>query len=258
MSYIRNTKGLLLNGYRNNLNKSLNILNIKNVASCNAILNKQPTRLFSSAPIAYAQQPTRFIVQDFGVFDDYIPIPKNEKPSLMTPEGRKLFLKNMRFSMGNLFGVGLVKMSVKGWKPKVFAEEAELLYKAMNEAYAKGDLETLQVISTPTYFQKMKSEIKGRTGRFEWNLEKRIEDPRVISVRVGRIADGLTLSQVVVKISNQQSLSAFDKRGKKVGSQEQNVEEYVVFQRMISSPDSNWQLYGKVIPKPLNQLLIKK
>ncbi|KAJ9049474.1 hypothetical protein DSO57_1024051 [Entomophthora muscae] len=227
------------------LNLRIPQIQVRDFTSCQASLSKSSN--------------IRFITEDYGVFDDFIPIPKADKPSLFTPEGRKLALRGMRHSAGNLFGIGMIKLSLKGWKPRVFVEEAEELYKRMNTAYASGDIETLQQICLPSFYQKMKGEIKERKGKFLWEHIETIEPSRLITARSGRLADSLTLSQVVVCLNTRQRVTSFDSRGSKIREPiTQDVREYYVFQRMISQKKSSWQVYGKISPKPLSMILAKK
>jgi predicted lipid-binding transport protein (Tim44 family) len=48
--------------------------------------------------------------------------------------------------------IGMLRMKQKDWRPKSFAQEAQEIYKTMNDAFAKGDRETLKVVCTPSMF----------------------------------------------------------------------------------------------------------
>lgn len=84
-----------------------------------------------------------------------------------------------------------------------FLPQSEEAYVTMNEAFANGDRVLLEELCTPSMYQKLKSQLKDRIGRYEWKYHGVIEKPQIVSVRQGQLA-GYVLVQIIVRLHTNQ------------------------------------------------------
>ncbi|KAF9974784.1 39S ribosomal protein L45, mitochondrial [Modicella reniformis] len=143
------------------------------------------------------------------------------------------------------------------WKMKDFGivgrflSESEEAYITLNEAFAKGDRNFLEEICTVSMYQKLKSQLKDRVGRYEWRYHGIIEKPKIVSIRQGQVG-GHVLIQIIVRLHSNQSMAVYDKKNRLMAGDLKKtvpVLEYIVFQRYITDPKDNWKILGKTAPK---------
>ncbi|ORY08320.1 Tim44-domain-containing protein [Basidiobolus meristosporus CBS 931.73] len=196
----------------------------------------------------------RVIIRDYGVLDDFVPLKRQDRPSLLSKKGWKVSMAHWKNTVLSTLGVGMVKFHVKGFKPKQFVQDAEELYNEMNTAFASGNLDVLKEVCTETMFAKLKAQMKGRSGTYKWFTKGEVEKPRLVTLRFGRLADKMILAQATVRIHSKQGMVVQNKKGQIIGGDRkktQDILEYIVLQRMISQPGTKWQIYCKVHEKPM-------
>ncbi|KAJ1969050.1 hypothetical protein H4R35_006251 [Dimargaris xerosporica] len=202
---------------------------------------------------SYASKPEdleRAILTDFGVVSNFVPVPRSQRPSLFTKLGFKYAVKNWRTSWATTLGIATLKSKLGSFTSAGFLDEAVSIYEIMNESFASGDRKLIQHVCVPVMASKLKSDIKKRSYTMEWQSHGQVEDPRVVSVVAGRLAEDIILAQATVRLHTKQSMTVYNKQHKVVSSNKDkpiSVLEYVVYQRIISSFDkSHWQIYGKL------------
>ncbi|KAJ1976993.1 hypothetical protein H4R34_003767 [Dimargaris verticillata] len=202
---------------------------------------------------SYASKPEdleRAILTDFGVVSNFVPVPRSQRPSILTKLGFKYAVKKWRTSWATTLGIATLKSKLGSFTTAGFLDEAVSIYEIMNEAFASGDRKLIQHVCVPVMASKLKSDIKKRTYTMEWQSHGQVEDPRVVSVVAGRLAEDIILAQATVRLHTKQSMTVYNKQRKVVSSNKDkpiSVLEYVVYQRIISSFDkSHWQIYGKM------------
>ncbi|KAJ1723351.1 hypothetical protein LPJ53_002299 [Coemansia erecta] len=196
-----------------------------------------------------------YVVNEFGLLSPYTPSPWSQQPSFFSAAGLRAVQNRVVEGARELFSLVTIKYYLSGWKSAEFAEQAEELYSAMNEAYAQGDLRSLESICLPTMYASLKNDIKKRNTNFEWRKVSSVTPAKSLQIRCGRLASDFTIGQVVVRIDQEQAAVPLSKRrgGAAAGaslSKPTHVTEYVVFQKIITDPASPWRIYGKMdVPK---------
>ncbi|RKP10614.1 Tim44-like domain-containing protein [Thamnocephalis sphaerospora] len=197
----------------------------------------------------------RLILREYGMIDDFVPLPRSKRPSLLSKVGFRSAVKHWKNLAATTFAIGTIRFQVKGWRPKPFAQEAQRVYEEMNDAFARGDREALREVCTEGMFSRVKNEIKNRVGTFRWACHGNVEPPRIVSARFGRLGENMMLAQVTVRMHTKQSMAVYNKKNQLIAGnpdQPQNILEYVVMQRVIGPGESEqWQIYGKVHEKPV-------
>lgn len=86
-----------------------------------------------------------------------------------------------------------------------------------------------------------------------WNLIQFLEAPRIVQIRGQDLMDRSNLfAQVTIRLYTQQTLAVYDRFGRLMHGSESTVKdvlEYVVFEKHITNPNSNWRIHGKIIPE---------
>lgn len=186
-------------------------------------------------------------IGDFGLISDYVPTPWSKRPSIFSSKGisdaKSSFLERSK----EIFGHLTIMWNLSGWKRASFATQAEELYNAMNESFARGDGRALDMLCFPNMASSLKKDVKRRKNNFDWEMVRSVEPAKVVSTRCARLTSDYVIGQVVVKIVQDQAVTPLksSRNGKQV-----RVKEYVVFQRVVSDPSAPWCVYGKLdVPK---------
>ncbi|KAJ1667581.1 hypothetical protein IW140_002161 [Coemansia sp. RSA 1813] len=194
---------------------------------------------------------------EFGLFADFYRPPFKHWPPLFSKEGWKFMKQSFAESYRGIWSFIMVKYNLNGWKKAKFAKEAEDLYKVMNEAYAQGDLVTIESICMPMLYGKMKADIKRRQTDFDWEVVQSVSKPKVIKIRCGNVAPKVSIGQVTVRIDQIQRVAPVPRSGggggpkrlvhaKNAKPRDTHVVEYLVFQRLLKDEFSPWLLYKKI------------
>ncbi|MCJ1235962.1 hypothetical protein MMC14_003938 [Varicellaria rhodocarpa] len=130
---------------------------------------------------------------------------------------------------------------------------AAALHLQMYNAFADGDLHTLQRLCTDGLLEKFRSRIAKRPmgERLQWTLHKQVRTPRVVSHRavVLPMVEGAALRQAVVRLESRQSLARMRQDGSVVEGtgEEKVIREYLVVQRrMWHRLEEPWMVWGTV------------
>ncbi|PVV02421.1 hypothetical protein BB560_003131 [Smittium megazygosporum] len=191
----------------------------------------------------------RFLLTENGLLGDYIPVPKEKRPSIYSKIGFKIAINNWKNAMKTTYSIGTIKRKISGWSPKQFALDAQEMYEAMNEAFAEGDRRTLEELCMINMLSKLKGDMKKRVGRYEWKKVSDISKPRIVQARTGRLTQSSTLCQVVVRIEQLQSVVVYNRANKPILGDKNKpipVTEYVVFQKTTGDVNTPWMIYGKL------------
>ncbi|KAJ2651609.1 hypothetical protein IWW40_001509 [Coemansia sp. RSA 1250] len=195
----------------------------------------------------------RLYVQEFGLLCKNIPDPWKPSDLVPTRDSFSRIKKYVTERLLDVFSLLTLKYYLDGWKKKPFAADAEELYNLMNEAYAQGNTKYLETVCAPSMIGTLKNEIKSRKYDFEWRKESTLTPARIVQIRCGRIAGNYTVGQVVVRMDQEQTVSAIARGArsqiKRGDAKTTHVREYVVFQRTVTDPNEPWFIYGK-IPVP--------
>ncbi|KAI7823932.1 Tim44-like domain-containing protein [Kickxella alabastrina] len=218
-------------------------------------------RAFAPASVGFVRhhsQPREqhFVVTEFGLLSDFVPAPLSQQPSIFSKAGLTSVKTYVVEYAREVFSWVTLKYYLSGWKTKEFVPAAEDLYGVMNEAFAQGNLKTLEAICLPTMYASLKNDIKRRGNvSFEWRKISSVSPPKALQIRCGRLTSEFAVGQVVVRIDQEQAVVPVTARK---GSGAANfsaakpvrVTEYVVFQRVVSDAASPWRIYGKMnVPK---------
>ncbi|KAJ2397764.1 hypothetical protein GGI05_000468 [Coemansia sp. RSA 2603] len=196
-----------------------------------------------------------YAISEFGLLSGYVPTPWSQQPSIFSAAGLRAAQNRIVEAAREVFSLMTIKYNLSGWKSAEFAEQAEVLYTLMNEAYAQGDLRSLEAICLPTMYSSLKNDIKKRNTSFEWRKVSTVTPAKSIQIRCGRLTDNFTVGQVVVRIDQEQAAVPLSKRrggvtGGASFGKPTRVIEYIVFQKVVSDPASPWRIYGKMdVPK---------
>ncbi|KAJ1951573.1 hypothetical protein EC988_004011 [Linderina pennispora] len=191
-----------------------------------------------------------FVANEFGLLSNYIPAPWGKRPLPLSKEGITSTKADVVEWMREVFSLVTLKWYLSGWKGAEFAQQAEELYGLMNEAFARGDLKSLNTICFPNMYANLKNEIKRRKVDFDWTKAATVSAPKVVQIRTGRITSDFAVGQVVVRVDQEQVVTPLARRS--VGTagakaaKPVHVREYIVLQRVITDPASPWAIYGKL------------
>ncbi|KAJ1950628.1 hypothetical protein FBU59_000586 [Linderina macrospora] len=191
-----------------------------------------------------------FVANEFGLLSNYVPAPWSKRSLPLSREGLSSTKTDIVEALREVFSLATMKWYLSGWKGAEFAQQAEELYGLMNEAFAKGDLKSLNTICFPNMYANLKNEIKRRKVNFDWKKAASVSPPKVVQIRTGRITSDFAVGQVVVRIDQEQLVTPLTRRpavaaGSK-SAKPVHVREYIVLQRVITDQNAPWAIYGKL------------
>ncbi|OMJ07796.1 39S ribosomal protein L45, mitochondrial [Smittium culicis] len=189
------------------------------------------------------------MMPEHGLLGDFVPIPKERRPSIFSKLGLKITLQHWKNFMSTTFAIGNIKWRLKSWKPREFINDAVGMYEDMNMAFANGDRDTLEHICQFSMLKKLKGDLKKRVGIYKWKKISDISPARIVQARLGRLSDDCYIFQVVVRIQQLQSISIYSKNGKLIGGDPDKpipINEYVVYQKISGLEGTPWVIYGKI------------
>ena len=91
--------------------------------------------------------------------------------------------------------------------------------------------------------------LRYKTLRWKWVEE--IEPSYVVAIKSGEILKGMTMAQVTVRMHSKQTCAIYDRFGRLMFGNEitsKDVLEYVVFERVLTFPYSQWRVHSKITP----------
>ncbi|ORZ40642.1 hypothetical protein BCR44DRAFT_1495191 [Catenaria anguillulae PL171] len=129
-----------------------------------------------------------------------------------------------------------------------FPVQVEQMYKAMNTAFATGKPNDLEPYVTPLMFSTLKSQMRKRPAKLDWEYIGAFERPKIVNLVYGKgELDTFGVAQITVKIHSHQRLTVTDKSGNVVKVTESKPIEYLVVER-FTTPDGTWRISSKVEP----------
>ncbi|KAJ2559576.1 hypothetical protein EV175_000259 [Coemansia sp. RSA 1933] len=199
-------------------------------------------------------------MSEFGLFTEFYRKPFRQWPSLFSKKGLKYLKTNIVEWFRDIWSLVMLKFKLSGWSKKKFSKDAELMYTVMNEAYAQGDLMTLEKMCKPMMYSKLKADVKRRRMAFDWEVVRTVVPTKVIKVRCGKVMPRLSLGQVTVRFDQIQRVRSVPgalvaRQGAKskhavassgIAAKEKRVVEYYVFQREMINDNSPWSIYRKI------------
>jgi len=96
--------------------------------------------------------------------------------------------------------------------------------------------------------------LRYKTLRWKWVED--IEPSYVVAIKSGEILKGMTMAQVTVRMHSKQICAIYDRFGRLMYGNEtkaKDVLEYIVFERVLTSPYSQWRVHSKILPTWLPQ-----
>ncbi|KAJ2712374.1 hypothetical protein H4R19_002788 [Coemansia spiralis] len=200
----------------------------------------------------YVRGPShRYMIDDYGLFTDYIASPMSASPSIFSKKGLLALRERIVNRVTMVVSLGVVKFLLWGWKRDVFAAQAEELYGAMNVAFARGDIRALGDICTQKMVRTMTNDIKSRNTDLSWEKVRSLSPPRVVQMRCGRVTSSVYVGQVTVRVDQEQRVTTRPRGGARSKAspgtpKTVRVREYIVFQREVSDDTAPWTIYGKI------------
>ncbi|KAJ3196045.1 39S ribosomal protein L45, mitochondrial [Irineochytrium annulatum] len=184
-----------------------------------------------------------------NIVDKYIPPTFPTFMSRFTPKGRSALWLRITKMLRTFQAYYKIKFA-KDVKIKIFGLSNELagVYMKMNKALATGDYETLSNCTTDGMRIVLNAEIKKirKIGRVEWKLK---EPPKAHVVHGVVMTMQAPKGEVKDKLLTQLTSVAVFAGDKLVGGDPDNFKqetEYVVMERDLTDPESNWLVAGKI------------
>lgn len=91
--------------------------------------------------------------------------------------------------------------------------------------------------------------LRYKTLRWKWVEE--IEPSYVVAIKSGEILKGMTMAQVTIRMHSKQTCAIYDRFGRLMFGNEitpKDILEYVVFERILTYPYSQWRVHSKITP----------
>eukprot|EP00123_Amoebidium_parasiticum_P008000 comp18513_c0_seq1/m.19912 comp18513_c0_seq1/g.19912 ORF comp18513_c0_seq1/g.19912 comp18513_c0_seq1/m.19912 type:complete len:276 (-) comp18513_c0_seq1:505-1332(-) len=181
------------------------------------------------------------------------PFEKDQMKSIFSKDGFGQRWQNFKGMFQSTIGVAIAKRHMKGFKVREFAEQVEQVYIRVNTALATGDSETLKTSVTGNVYLKMIENGPKRKGKVTpmWKVEQIMERPRMVALRAIQVESAQdTWIQVMVRLHHRQVWNgAFKGFSNDNTVTHQEVIEYVVLERHVVDPDSQWLICGKIVKK---------
>ncbi|KAJ2799272.1 hypothetical protein H4S07_005481 [Coemansia furcata] len=192
-----------------------------------------------------------FAINEFGLLSTHVPVPWRHRPSIFTRAGLESAKTHVVETVRGVFSQLTLMYHLSGWRTKAFATQAEALCETMNEAFAEGDLRTLNGLCFPSMAASLKNDIKRRKAVLDWRKVRSVTPPKIVQMTCGRLSSDMTVGQVIVRVDQEQIVAPATARSSGPRSATPvRVAEYVVFQRVITDPASPWRIFCKLsVPK---------
>ncbi len=91
--------------------------------------------------------------------------------------------------------------------------------------------------------------LRYKTLRWKWIEE--IEPSYVVAIKSGEILKGMTMAQITIRMHSKQTCAIYDRFGRLMFGNEtipKDILEYIVFERVLTFPYSQWRVHSKIIP----------
>ncbi|KAL2919667.1 hypothetical protein HK105_200581 [Polyrhizophydium stewartii] len=197
-------------------------------------------------------------------------IPPETLPAPISKANMAVLWERFKKFIFATWSVYQVRTSVKGWKPRPFALEAERMYIEMNKAFARGDRNELAKYVSDGMMavgpdarslpcpnkglnrdaQKLNPEIKSmqRMGTFEWKAHGSERRPRVLHLATAKVQ----LENQENRLTQVTSMAVYN-NGTLVGGnpdEHKSIVEYIVLEKWLDGKwgEGGWKIAGKITP----------
>nr|KAJ3423125.1 39S ribosomal protein L45, mitochondrial [Polyrhizophydium stewartii] len=174
-------------------------------------------------------------------------IPPETLPAPISKANMAVLWERFKKFIFATWSVYQVRTSVKGWKPRPFALEAERMYIEMNKAFARNEL--AKYVSDGM-MAKLNPEIKSmqRMGTFEWKAHGSERRPRVLHLATAKVQ----LENQENRLTQVTSMAVYN-NGTLVGGnpdEHKSIVEYIVLEKWLDGKwgEGGWKIAGKITP----------
>ncbi|KAE8300598.1 39S ribosomal protein L45, mitochondrial [Larimichthys crocea] len=208
----------------------------------------------------YIERPIN-IACTAGIFDPYIPPEGDARLSTLSKEGLKQRTEQIKQSAASQLAIRKIKEHDSHFTSKNFAEQAQEIFIEAHNALTQFNKEKLHSLVTERCYPEMTRGNRYKT--IHWRFIESLEPPKVVHARCpDMVSKGNLYGQVTVRMHSKQTLAIYDRFGRlMLGSEEQpkDVLEYLVIERHLVNPYSQWRLHGKIVPSwaPAKDPIIK-
>ena len=172
--------------------------------------------------------------------------------------------KRAKNELSNRLAAGKLKKDLGEFKKGAFLSEANELYVAYQEAFARADFTTLRELVSPTMLTLTKARLAARSGKNSLRWKGIILSSSVLTIRFIPVDEmALNFGQIAVQYRTRQSVQMLgEKSGEKSGENEKVVlkstaekelTETWVLERVTNRPDERWRWCGS-LPLPPGEL----
>ncbi|CAF0960270.1 unnamed protein product [Adineta steineri] len=200
-------------------------------------------------PVRTAEYKPLFIDASTEPFEAYVPPEGDGKATLMSRDRLNQFYTSLKKNLATRKHSSTIRKHEPDFEPLLFADIAQQKYVDAHQALVNRDEERLIQLVTPGSFAEMGRGLRYKTLRWKWIEE--IEPSYVVAIKSGEILKGMTMAQVTVRMHSKQTCAIYDRFGRLMFGSEtipKDVLEYVVFERVLTFPYSQWRVHSKILP----------
>lgn len=200
-------------------------------------------------PMRTAEYKPLFIDASTEPFEAYVPPEGDGKATLMSKDRLNQFYTSLKKNITTRKHSGTIRKYEPDFEPLLFADIAQQKYIDAHQALMERDDEKLIQLVTPGSFAEMSRGLRYKTLRWKWIED--IEPSYVVAIKSGEILKGMTMAQVTVRMHSKQTCAIYDRFGRLMygnETQPKDVLEYIVFERVLTYPYSQWRVHSKIVP----------
>jgi len=200
-------------------------------------------------PVRSAEYKPLYIDASTEAFEAYVPPEGDGKATLMSKDRLNQFYTSLKKNLTTRKHSSTIRKHEPDFEPLLFADIAQQKYIDAHQALMDRDEERLIQLVTPGSFAEMCHGLRYKTLRWKWIEE--IEPSYVVAIKSGEIIKGMTMAQVTVRMHSKQTCAIYDRFGRLMFGNEtvpKDVLEYIVFERVLTFPYSQWRVHSKIIP----------
>ncbi|KAI0990083.1 hypothetical protein GJ496_001842 [Pomphorhynchus laevis] len=195
---------------------------------------------------------------------NYMPINLSSTGELMEPyvprkeDGKSTSIQSgIHHKLGDLMSKGYnikhvrkIREFEESFDPDYFCTLAKESYINAYDALMQRDADKLHDLVTEFSYVPFVSSIENKS--LEWKWVRSLQAPSIVQIRTGEMmSKKMVFAQITMRFFYKQILALYDRFGRILYGNpdlEQDALEFVVFERLLSNPYSNWRLHGKITP----------
>jgi len=200
-------------------------------------------------PVRNAEYKPLYIDASTEAFEAYVPPEGDGKATLMSKDRLNQFYTSLKKNLATRKHSSTIRKHEPDFEPLLFADIAQQKYIDAHQALMHRDEERLIQLVTPGSFAEMSRGLRYKTLRWKWIEE--IEPSYVVAIKSGEILKGMTMAQITVRMHSKQTCAIYDRFGRLMFGNEtvsKDVLEYIVFERVLTYPYSQWRVHSKIVP----------